>query len=302
MKHMNGWHAHILTIVLSFASIETASAADKIEVRQVAYKKIDGHELNMTVYAPKQADTASLPAIIFYFGGGWNVGNPKVFEKQARYLASRGMVAFCPEYRVVSRHGTRVAECVKDAKSAFRYVMGHADEFGIDPTRVVAAGVSAGGHLAASLACIDGFNEQTDDTSISPNPYALVLFCPALRIEHEQLNDAYRQRFAGLERALSPYHHIKPGMPPTLILAGTADKQVPIEDLQAFAKRMNALGNDCVVRQYERQGHAFFHYDRNPECFQKTLHETEVFLGKLLKFNTEPYLEDYMDMLSNGKN
>lgn len=272
-----------------------------VDVSAMVYKEVDGHQLTINVYTPKGIDTDSLPAVVFFFGGGWNIGNPKVFDKQARYLASRGMVAFCPEYRVGSRHGTGVAECVKDAKSAMRFVVRHAGKFGVDPTRIVAAGVSAGGHLAASLACIDGFDEVSDDIDVPVNPFALVLFCPALRIERENLNDAYRERFAGLEPALSPYHHVRGGMPPTLVLSGTDDKQVPLADLQDFSTRMTESGNHCLLKTYARQGHAFFHYDRNPDLFQETLHEMEVFLEKLVTFKHASRLETYMEELRDDR-
>ena len=49
--------------------------------------------------------------------------------------AERGMVAFSAQYRLISQEGVKIDDCVKDAKSAFRWVRGHAAELGIDPEK-----------------------------------------------------------------------------------------------------------------------------------------------------------------------
>jgi len=66
-----------------------------------------------------------------------------------------------------------------DAKSAMRFIRKHADEFQIDPDKIIASGGSAGGHLAAATALIDGYNDPSDDLSISSKPSALVLLTPS---------------------------------------------------------------------------------------------------------------------------
>ena len=68
--------------------------------------------------------------------------------------------------------------CCADAKSALRYVRAHATELGIDPQRIAAAGGSAGGHLAAFTALVDGLDDPQDDLAVSCKPNALVLFNP----------------------------------------------------------------------------------------------------------------------------
>mgnify|MGYP002795224767 FL=1 len=117
---------------------------------------------------------------MFFFGGGWVGGDPSQFELQAEYLATRGIIAFCPDYRTRSRHSTSPFESVMDAKSAMRYLKLHGAELGIDTSKIVASGGSAGGHLAASTAVIKNINESTDNLSISSVPFALVLFNPVL--------------------------------------------------------------------------------------------------------------------------
>ena len=68
------------------------------------------------------------PAIVFFFGGGWNSGSPRQFYPHCEYFASRGMVAISAEYRTKRRGGVQPSECVKDGKAAIRYVRKHAKE------------------------------------------------------------------------------------------------------------------------------------------------------------------------------
>jgi len=88
---------------------------------QLLYKKIDTTQLYLTVYPStiKEA-TKKLPAIVFFFGGGWNNGTVKQFEPQALYFSQRGMVCILVDYRVKEKQKTTPFESVKDAKTAIR--------------------------------------------------------------------------------------------------------------------------------------------------------------------------------------
>ena len=62
-------------------------------------------ELNLHVFMPEsQSPAGKRPAIVFFFGGGWNDGTPTQYYPQAEYFAGRGMVAISAEYRVTVRH------------------------------------------------------------------------------------------------------------------------------------------------------------------------------------------------------
>jgi len=151
------------------------------ETRTETYKTVGDVKLDLTIQFPEgwKAEDKR-PAIVFFFGGGWSAGSPTQFENQAKYLASRGMVAMAADYRVKTRHGVKANVCVADAKSAMRWVRANAAKLGIDPQRLAAGGGSAGGHLAAAVALLPGLDDPTDDKSVSCVPNALVLFNPAL--------------------------------------------------------------------------------------------------------------------------
>src|SRR6478672_10856667 len=109
------------------------------------YKTVADAKLNLYVYYPSgHKPTDKRAAIVFFFGGGWQNGSPGQFEQHCKHLASRGMVAITADYRVASRPQVKAVECVKDAKSAIRYVRKEAARLGVDPNRIAAGGGSAG--------------------------------------------------------------------------------------------------------------------------------------------------------------
>ena len=93
------------------------------------------------------------------------------------------MVAITADYRVSSRHQTKATACVEDGKSAVRWIRQNASKLGIDRNKVAAGGGSAGGHVAAAIATIDGFESQGEDLDISSRPDALTLFNPAIALD-----------------------------------------------------------------------------------------------------------------------
>ncbi|NIQ76054.1 MAG: prolyl oligopeptidase family serine peptidase, partial [Nitrospinaceae bacterium] len=55
-----------------------------------------------------------------------------------------------------------------------------------------------------------------------------------------------------------PCHHVRPGLPPTLVFHGTADKTVPFENAERFTRLMNESGNICELVPFEGRNHGFF--------------------------------------------
>jgi len=94
----------------------------------------------MEVFYPKNIETSNnQPAMLFFFGGGWNGGSTDQFEPHAEYFSKRGIVCFLIDYRVKSRNQSSPFEAVKDAKSAISFVRKNASEFNISPDKIIAS-------------------------------------------------------------------------------------------------------------------------------------------------------------------
>src|SRR4029078_4184871 len=134
-------------------------AAESGGQSRYVYKTIGERKLTIDFdYPPGWKLTDKRPTIVFFFGGGWKEGTPTQFKPQAEYFAKRGLVCGRVDYRVRGKDGVTPDKCVEDALSAMRCVRGHAAQLGADPDRIVAAGGSAGGHLAACTFFIEAAN------------------------------------------------------------------------------------------------------------------------------------------------
>lgn len=261
------------------------------------YREVNGVKLNAYVFTPaNHRPTDKRPAVLFFFGGGWRGGSPGQFLPQSLYLAQRGMVAIPCDYRVSSRHGVTPQDCLRDAKAALRWVRANATRLGIDPSRIVSGGESAGGHLAAAAALVPGFEEGAH-TDVSSMPNALALFNPAVVLapveEHpgllsEQKFADIRNRTDGRPQEISPYHFIRSGLPPGILFHGTKDEAVPFPTVELFAKAMVSAGNRFEFKAYEGQPHGFFNPGRQGapreeanRFFHSTIRELDSFLVSL---------------------
>ena len=241
----------------------------------VAFKKIDTLSLHLSVYKPAGYEaTKKYPAIIFFFGGGWIGGSVKQFHKQAIYFASRGMVAVTAEYRVSSRNHTTPFEAVADAKSAIRYLRMNSSKLNIDPDRIVGAGGSAGGHLAAA-ADLTKLDEPAENLKFSSRPNALVLFNPVFNngpgeYGYDRIGERYPE--------ISPFHNIAKGAAPSIVFLGTKDKLVSVATAEQYKSRMLENGNRCELYLYPEQVHGFFNTGEN---YINTVRKADIFLESL---------------------
>ena len=245
------------------------------------YKSVGGHELRLHVFGAVGASAGTRsPAIVFFFGGGWQQGTVTQFVPQAQHFAKRGMVAIVADYRVMRRHGTTPFEAMADARSAIRWIRTRASQLGVDANRIVAAGGSSGGHIALSAAVFETFDEPGEERKISARPNALVLFNPAVDTSRESA--ILTERFGTRGREGSPAQHVATGLPPILIVHGKADATVPYTDVERFCADATAKNNQCQLIGYDGAPHGFF----NPgvaggKWHQETLQEADRFLTKL---------------------
>ena len=268
-------------LALAIASVkvtgESSPASAEPSTRTFTYKEIPGGKLEMVVhFPPGWKDSDKRPAIVFFFGGGWENGTIQAFQRQADHLARRGMVAARADYRVKSRQGVNPDKCVEDAKSAVRWLRANASKLGIDPDRIAAGGGSAGGHIAACTALTQGLEAKGEDTSISSRSNALVLFNPVLRFQGIPQLMKRLDNDKTLGNALSPTLHVSKDTPPTLLLFGTEDRL--LEQGKEYMKLAKDVGFRAEMFTAEGQGHGFFN---RPPWSQRTLAPMDEFLTSL---------------------
>lgn len=251
----------------------------KLEPTRVeVYKKVGPRELRLNIFEPEGHQATDRRAcFVTIHGGGWTGLEPRRQYSFAAHFAGLGMLAISVEYRLVKPDsGTTVADCVKDGRSAVRYVRAHAAQLGIDPQKIVANGGSAGGHIAAGTALFEGVDEAGEDTSVSSVPNALVLFFPVIDTSQE----GYGNKKIGTRwQDISPLHRVRAGTPPTLILHGTGDTVTPFKGAQAFRDAMLKAGNRCDLVVNEGGAHGYLM--RDAKLYEQALRNTETFLVSL---------------------
>ncbi len=250
------------------------------------YKTINSIPLYVEVLRPHLDSSEPTPAIVFYFGGGWLKGDRNSFRHQAEYFAQWGLTCFLVDYRTKQNAGTSPFEALEDAKSAMRFIRSHAEQFHILPNKIVAAGGSAGGHLAASCALVEGWNAVGDDLNVSCIPNALLLFNPVIDCgpggyAYDRIGEAYKE--------FSPITNIKKTSPPTLLLLGTNDVVTSVETAKYYQHVMEKCDSRCDVKLYKNQEHGFFNY-RHFKYYKATLKEADLFLQSLGYLQPTPHV------------
>lgn len=268
----------VLTMSL-LASSPLLFGAPRPEVRKpdevVVYRKTDQAELEVEIFRPrnwKPEDRRS--SVVFFFGGGWVGGSTSQFYPQATRLASLGMVTYCADYRVQSRHKTSPFEAVEDAKAATRWIWRNAKDQGVSRDKIVAAGGSAGGHLAACCGLVAGYDEIRDG---EPGfiPAAMVLFNPVIDTSRKGYGyGKLKQRY----REISPVEHVHAAVAPTLVLVGSADTTTPPAGHKLFKTRMDKRGRSCRLFVSEGQKHGFFNPRGDNSQYWTTMGIMEEFL------------------------
>ena len=236
------------------------------KISDLEYGEAGGQKLLLDVSVPVGAGPH--PVAILVHGGGWSrgdkfrvpSGDSADITPMFAPLTAAGYVWFSINYRHAPSH--RWPACFEDLQTAIRWVKAHAAEFGGDPSRIVLFGHSAGGHLV----CLAG--TLVDD---SVRVQAVVGYAPVTN--HEQdlpvrgglstslqalLNrpKALTPESLGLLHEISPLNHVRPGLPPFLLIHGELDKTVPLQQSLDFQARLRASGDTCDLLVIPGAGHS----------------------------------------------
>lgn len=243
-------------------------AGPGIDSSTYVYKQAAGNDLKLDVYTPDAGLLGKrvLPAIILFHGGGWRAGNRHQMRFQCMYFAARGMVAVTADYRLMEKGASMLDPdrkvCLVDAKSAIRWVKSHAAALHIDTARIILGGGSAGGQLATMSTLDHNFNDPGDDTTITTQAAALVLFNPAYQLKDDPRLEPYR---------------FPPGVfPPAIMCFGSDDHWKHAADV-CYQKLLRA-GAPVQMWVAPGQTHAFFN---RAGWNESTCRQAAIFLHKL---------------------
>jgi acetyl esterase len=240
-----------------------------------AYKQTPQGELHIYFKMPEGwSEKDKRPVMVFFFGGGWSGGSPFACVKEAEHFAKNGIVVGLADYRVRNRQGTMLDKCAEDARSAVRWVRANSARLGADPARLIVAGGSAGGHIAACTANADAPNSETDDLSISCTPNALLLYYPVASLVDGSRAFAF-QRLLGddLAKKLSPVQNVTKTWPKTVMFSGTAD----IELANGIRLHDKAKALDVPFELYLAEGHGHGVARTEPRTFAWLDYATDFF-------------------------
>jgi acetyl esterase len=226
----------------------------------------DGSGLPLRVYRP--AGTRPLPALLYFFGGGWVLGTIDTADGVSRRLANAtGALVAVVGYRLAPEHPFPGA--VEDCYAALRWIAGQGGEIGADPARLAVGGDSAGGNLAAAVSLLarDRGPQLAGQLLVYPNTDQLAddesmraVTDPFLF--NRQSVAWYRQHYlASPQDAANPLASplrapSLAGLPPALVITAEYD---PLRDQgEAYARRLADEGVPVELSRYPGMGHGFF--------------------------------------------
>ena len=265
----------------------------------IAYRKGGSKSWKLDIVWPKAKPESPLPAIVFVHGGGWTAGDKggKLWRNMPIAYADKGYVCLSINYRLTGE--APLPACVSDCKNAVRWLRANAEKYHVDPDRIGAFGISAGGHLVAMLAlagaeadlegagpyqefssavnaacCVAAptnfpkwFGEEIDITKIGPK---LIGF----------FGESDVNKIRELATKTSPITWVKPDTDPSvpfLIIHGTNDLTVPVFQGDRFAKALEEAKFDVTYLKFDG-GHGAFHQHQ-----EETFPAVEKFFARTLK-------------------
>ena len=266
--------------------------------RKLIYKTPEeGSELSIYLFLPKGlTEGPKCPVLLFFNSGAWDRGNVTQFAPQALYYVERGAVCGLVEYRNRSSHpGSSPTQSLQDGRSAIRYIRLHAESLHIDGSRLAVVGAGAGANIAGGAAMRAQLPEPgIDKNQPDSQPNASVLLSAIIDVNKgtygfDQFANATDARLASLTS------HIDSGLPPMLLVHGTADRLVSHERIAEFAAKMERKKNPCEYVEFEGRDQHFFNLNVDPLSYEACLGVMDAFLDRhgILKKSTNhegPYL------------
>jgi acetyl esterase/lipase len=249
--------------------LAAVSAPAEHTVAGVSFARVGDTDLKLDLYQP---DGPSAGLIVWVHGGAWRRGSRQ--DCDLRGLTALGWTVASIDYRLSTV--ARFPAPVHDIKAAIRFLRTHAASYGYPPGRLVVAGSSAGGHLAALVGVTNGDRELEGTVGANPGgssdvqavvvlygasdlttilaqstPHGLAMRVPAL----ELLLGGQPEQVPALARLASPVFHVDAHDPPLLLEHGDQDGQMPINQAHELVGAYERVGRPVVFKVLHGAGH-----------------------------------------------
>ena len=243
--------------ILDLIETEPTVPDEITEIKNIEYKYIDSTSLQLDIYKLKNLKEPA-PVMIFIHGGAWRSGKRSDYLPYLIDYAKKGYVTATVSYRLVKQAVFPAA--VQDVNCAVKFIKNNADEYGINPEKVVLIGGSAGGHLSMMIG-YGGHDELfsqdcplDNDSKVNAvidlygptdltTPYAISTYQT-----QDFLNSSYKEN-PGIYKKASPNTFISSDDPPTLIFQGTIDSLVPVSQSDSLDIWLDNAG---IPHEYHR--------------------------------------------------
>jgi acetyl esterase/lipase len=255
----------------------------------------------LDVWRRKDLPATPAPVMVFLPGGAWVHGN-RTLQGTALMsrLAEQGWVCLAIDYRVAPHH--RWPRHITDVKTAIAWARANVDKFGGDRNFVAVAGCSAGGHLSAlaGLTANDPqYGAELPEGADSSVDAVVGIYG---RYDWEDRSTPERDRFVDfLERVVvkrsidrhpevfrdaSPIARVHPNAPPFLVIHGSRDSVIPVEQARIFVDRLRAVSHSVVgYVELPGAGHGFDLMDG--ERAGAMAHAASLFLNQVHRNRTQ---------------
>ena len=245
------------------------TTAQKPTFTDIPYVTGGNERQQLDIYLPNNYQAMEkVPVIVWIHGGGWQNGNKQGVPVQL--FLNQGYACVSINYRL-SQHAVFPAQ-IEDCKAVIRWLRANAKQYHLDPDRIGVWGASAGGHLAALLGTTNhkkdfDVGENLDQSSavqavcdiFGPTDFETFFETPDMKTNtHHPIakllggSVAEKQELAA---AATPLTHVAKENPPFLILHGTNDKLVPVDQSRRFYDALKKVGVDAEMVIVEGVGH-----------------------------------------------
>ncbi len=255
-----------LPAVLFFLLLPVFAAAAELK-KDLEYGRVGDVRLLLDASVPEGA--GPFPVAILVHGGGWSrgdkcgtliPGDSADITPWFEPLTRAKFTWFSINYRLAPQH--RWPACLEDLQTAIRWAKAHATEFKGDPRHIVLFGHSSGGHLVCLAAVLAGEDTRVQAvvgfapvTNHEQDLAARGGLSPSLQALLDRPKEVTPESLAVL-RQISPINHLRPGLPPFLLIHGDADRTVPYTQSLDFQAGVRALGGICDLITIKGAPHA----------------------------------------------